>query len=55
MYIYIYIFRSIYICIFAYFYISQSFKEVNLAVIKNSLTLVVKVISLRSISSRQCH
>ena len=46
---------SIYICMFVCFYIGQSFKEVNLAVIKNCLTLVVKVKSLRSITSRQCH
>ena len=52
---YIYLFRSIYICIFAYFYMGQSFKEVNLAGINNCLTLVVKVKSLRSITSRQCH
>ena len=53
-YIYIYL-VSIYICIFVYFYIGQSFKEVNLAGIKNCLTLVVKVKSLKSITSRQCH
>ena len=52
---YIYLFRSIYICIFAYFYMGQSVKEVNLAGINNCLTLVVKVKSLRSITSRQCH
>ena len=33
----------------------QSFKGVNLAGINNCLTLVVKVKSLRSITSRQCH
>ena len=68
-YIYIYIYYTliyipthiyiiyIYICIFVYFYIGQSFKEVNLAGIKNCLTLVVKVESLQSITSRQtiCH
>ena len=56
MYIYIiYIYLvSIYICIFVYFSIGQSFKEVNLAGIKNWLTLVVKVKSLKSITSRQC-
>ena len=42
----------LYIC---YFYIGQSFKEVNLAGIKNCLTLVVKVKSPKSITSRQCH
>ena len=55
-YIYIYIYIvSIYICISVYFYISQSFKEVNLACIKNCLTLIVKVKSLKSITSTQCH
>ena len=42
LYIYIYI----YISILLYFYIGQIFKEVNLAGIKNCLTLVVKVKSL---------
>ena len=37
----------IYICIFVYFCIGQSFKEVNLAGIKNYLNLVVKVKSLK--------
>ena len=46
---------SIYICMFVYFYIGQSFKEVNLAAIKNCLSLVVKVKSLKSITSRQFH
>ena len=69
IYIYIYIYYTliyipthiyiiyIYICIFVYFYIGQSFKEVNLAGIKNCLTLVVKVETLQSITSRQtiCH
>ena len=54
MYIYIYL-VSIYICIFVYFYIGQSFKEVNLASIKNCIALVVKVKCLKSIASRQCH
>ena len=36
----------IYISILLYFYIGQIFKEVNLAGIKNCLTLVVKVKSL---------
>ena len=57
MYIYIYIyicFVSRYICIFVFLY-SQSFKDVNLAGIKNCLILVVKVKSLKSITSRQCH
>ena len=56
IYIYIYIILyiiyihlgSIYICIFAYFHIGQSFKEVNLAGIKNCLTLVVKAKSLKA-------
>ena len=39
---------SIYICIFAYFHIGQSFKGVNLAGIKNCLTLVVKAKSLKA-------
>ena len=39
---------SIHICIFAYFHIGQSFKEVNLAGIKNCLTLVVKAKSLKA-------
>ena len=39
---------SIYICIFAYFYIGQSFKEVNLAGNKNCLTLVVKAKSFKA-------
>ena len=43
----------IYICIFGYFYIGQSFKEINLAGIKNCFTLVIKVKSLKSITSRQ--
>ena len=47
IYIYIHL-VSIYICIFAYFYIVQSFKEVNLAGIKNWLTLVVKAKSLKA-------
>ena len=48
IYIYIYIYLvSIYICIFVYFYIGQSFKKVNLAGIKNCLTLVVKVKRLK--------
>ena len=58
LYIYIYIhicLVSIYICIFVYFYIGKNFKEVNLADVKNCLTLVVKVKSLKSITSRQCH
>ena len=46
---------SIYICMFVYFYIGQSFKEVNLAAIKNCLSLVVKLKSLKSITSRQFH
>ena len=37
---------SIYICIFVYLYIGQSFKEINLAGMKNCLTLVVKVRAL---------
>ena len=37
---------------FVYFYIGQRFKEVNLAGIKNCLTLVVNVKSLKSITSR---
>ena len=56
MHIYIYMHLvSIYICMFVYFYIGQSFKEVNLAAIKNCLSLVVKVKSLKSITSRQFH
>ena len=55
IYIYMYIYTSICISLFAYFYIGQSFKEVNLAGIKNCLTLVVKVKCLKSITSRQCH
>ena len=43
---------SIYIGIF---YIDQSFKEENLVDIKDCLTLVVEVKSLKSITSRQCH
>ena len=54
MCIYIYL-VSIYVCIFVYFFIEQSSKEVNLASIKNCLTLVVKVKNLKSITSRQCH
>ena len=55
LYYYIYyILVRIYICLFVYFYIRQSFKEVNLARIKKCLTLVVKVKSLKSITSRQC-
>ena len=46
---------STYICAFGYFCIGQSFKEVNLAGIKNCLTLVAKVKSLKSITSTQCH
>ena len=43
---------SIYICIFVYFYIGQSFKGINFAAgIKNCLTLVVKVKNLKSITS----
>ena len=41
---------SIYICIFVYFCIGQSFKEVNLAGIKNCLILVVKVKSFKWIT-----
>ena len=53
---YIYIFsKYIYLYIFVYFYIGQSFKELKLAIIKNCLTLVVKVKSFKSIASRQCH
>ena len=49
MYIYIkYIIYNIYIYIYIYIYICQSFKEVNLANIKNYLTLVGKVESLKS-------
>ena len=61
IYIYIYIYIiciylvSIYICIFIYFYIGQGFKEVNFAGIKNCLTLVVKIKSLKSITSRKYH
>ena len=55
IYIYIYIKLKLYICIFAYFCIGQSLKEVYLAGIKNCLALVVKVKSLKSITSRQCH
>ena len=55
IYIYIYIFSEYIFCIFVYFYVGQSFKEVNFAGIKNCLTLVVKVKSLKSITSRQCH
>ena len=56
IYIFIYVYLvSINICIFVYFYIGQIFKEVNPAGIKNCLTLVVKVKSLKSIKSRQCH
>ena len=59
MYVCLYIVRlvsiSICICILVYFYIGQSFKDVNLAGIKNCLTLIVKVKSLKSIASRQCH
>ena len=54
IHIYIYL-VSIYICIFVYIYIGQSLNEVNLAGIKNCLTLVVKVKCLKSITSRQCH
>ena len=36
-----------------YLCVSQSFKEVNLADIKNCLTLVLKIESLESIKSRQ--
>ena len=51
--IYIYIHTYIYIHIYIYtyihtYYISHSFKEVNLADIKNRLALVVKVESLKS-------
>ena len=44
-----------YVCIFVYFYIGQSFKEVNLAGIKNCITLVVEVKCSKSIIRRQCH
>ena len=44
---------SIYICILVYFYMGQSFKEVNLTDIENCLTLVVKVKSLKSTTSTQ--
>ena len=37
--------------IFVYLYIGQSVKEVNLAEIKNCLTLVVKVENLKLIAS----
>ena len=50
VYIYIYIYIFVY---FVYLCVSQSFKEVNLADIKNCLTLVVKIESLESIKSRQ--
>ena len=48
MYIYTYIY---------FIYIFQSLKEVHLGDIKNCLTLVVKVESLKSITRRQniCH
>ena len=52
IYIYIYL-VSIYICILVYFYIGQSFIEVNLTDIENCLTLVVKVKSLKSTTSTQ--
>ena len=46
-----------YIYVFVYLYIGQSFKEVNFADIKNYLNLVVKVENLKSITSKQniCH
>ena len=48
-YIYIYIYIHIYIYTYIHtYYISHSFKEVNLADIKNCLALVVKVESLKS-------
>ena len=59
IYIYhIYIIYIIYIVYIIYIekeiYIGQSFKEVNLGDnIKNYLTLVVKVVSLKSITRRQ--
>ena len=53
IYIYIYIYTYIYTCLSVYLYIGQSFKEVNLADIKNCLNLVVKVESFKSITSRQ--
>ena len=54
-YIYIYIIYIVYIIyIEKEIYIGQSFKEVNLGDnIKNYLTLVVKVVSLKSITKRQ--
>ena len=57
LYIHIYIYIYIYTCLSVYLYIGQSFKEVNLADIKNYLNLVVKVESLKSITSKQniCH
>ena len=53
--IYTYIFSKHIYCIFVYFYMGQSFKEGNVADIKNCLALVVKVKSLKLITSRQCH
>ena len=46
----IYIFSK-YIYLYTYFFIEQSFKELNLASIKNGLTLVVKVKNLKLIDN----
>ena len=49
MYIYVYILYNI------FNNVDQNFKEVNIANIKKSLTLVVKVESLKFIRQNICH